>query len=294
MHPFYPIHYTPSVMHLQLATELPEFASLHWVDSTHSTNSDLLAQVRNRTQPLARPSLLGAHFQTAGRGRAGRTWHNEPGSQLMFSCAFDVFVDSQHLATLAPLAGVVAVEALRTLLPSSAASALTLKWPNDVLWQQAKLAGILTEVTRPGPLAINKNHHVVVIGIGLNLKAITDLSRTLNRQIANWQQIVHAVPTVSSSAVDLTVRIAKAWYLALNAVTTFGLEHLNLIQRYHAIDALTNQHIAVIHQGETLFSGLSAGVNAQGQLLVRQGDTTQAISVGEISVRPTQKASSTT
>src|SRR3546814_14434760 len=62
---------------------------------------------------------------------------------LMFSCAFDVFITPQQLATLSPLAGLAACEALRELVQAQHRKHLSMKWPNDVQWHYAKLAGIL-------------------------------------------------------------------------------------------------------------------------------------------------------
>ena len=121
---------------------------------TGSTNADLIQRARSGTGSIVRPWLLGAHLQEEGRGRAGRTWQNRAGAHLMFSCAFDIFLPARSLATLSPLAGVAACEALRSLLPARHRVALgTTKWPNDMLWYGAKLAGILTEVTRAARLA---------------------------------------------------------------------------------------------------------------------------------------------
>src|SRR5690606_28485961 len=125
----------------------------------------------------ARPWLLGAHLQHHGRGRAGRTWQNRPGANLMFSCAFDVFLPPQHLPTLSPAAGVAACEALRSLIGPAYQHQLTLKWPNDLQWKFAKLAGILVEVTRSGTSRISSDHYVAILGIGINLDDARALSQ---------------------------------------------------------------------------------------------------------------------
>ena len=85
------------------------------------------------------------------------------------------------------------------------------------------------------------------------------------------------------TAADIIIRIAKAWYQALNEVTAFGFK--GLIQRYKAVDALAGQHLNIINHNEVILTGISGGINEQGQLLVRQGQQTHAISVGEVSVR---------
>lgn len=276
---------SPSALCQQLESELPFFPSISWVERTDSTNSDLLAQARSRNGQLIRPWLLGAHFQERGRGRAGRSWQNRTGSHLMFSCAFDVFLAPRQLATLSPLAGVAVTEALRSFLPVYEAPKLTLKWPNDIQWHQAKLAGILTEVTRASTSSLSRDHHVVIIGIGINLNDARALSASLNRKVSDWAEIVADVPQLKDiTAADITIRIANAWYQALNEVTAFGFKHL--IQRYQAVDALVGQHLNIINNNQVILTGISDGINEQGQLLIRQGKQTHAVSVGEVSVRP--------
>ena len=138
----------PDQMMVALQAVLPHFKQIEWYEHTASTNADLLTKARTSELRLARPWLLGSHLQDHGRGRAGRRWQNRSGANLMFSCAFDVFVSAQQLPALSPLAGVAACEALRGLVRPEHRHHLTMKWPNDVQWQFAKLAGILVEVTR--------------------------------------------------------------------------------------------------------------------------------------------------
>lgn len=275
----------PTELCQQLQTQLPFFPTVSWVERTGSTNADLLSQARSDSGQLVRPWLLGAHAQDQGRGRAGRVWQNRHGAHLMFSCAFDVFLPARQLATLSPLAGVAATEALRSFLPIQDQPKLTLKWPNDIQWHQAKMAGILTEVTRASTSPLSSDHHVVIIGIGINLNDARALSASLNRAIADWAEIVADVPSLKHiTAADLCVRIAKSWYQALNEVTAFGFK--NLIQRYKKVDGLIDQPLAIIDNQQTILSGLGSGINEYGQLLLRQGAQTHTVSVGEVSVRP--------
>src|SRR5690606_23156541 len=124
----------PLLLADRLRSALPTFCHVDWVERTGSTNADLMQLARSDPQP-ARPWLLGAHLQDKGRGRAGRTWQNRPGANLMFSCAFDVFLAPRFLPALSPLAGVAACEALRSVLEPDNRPLLSLKWPNDLQWK---------------------------------------------------------------------------------------------------------------------------------------------------------------
>ncbi|HEY9281054.1 MAG TPA: biotin--[acetyl-CoA-carboxylase] ligase [Eoetvoesiella sp.] len=274
----------PADMMMGLQTALPHFQQIEWLQETISTNADLLANARTTETKLARPWLLGAHQQTRGRGRAGRTWQNRPGANLMFSCAFDVFLPSRQLPTLSPLAGLAACEALRSLIGQAHRNHLLMKWPNDIHWKFSKLAGILVEATRAGTSRLSQDHHVAIMGIGINLDDARALSQSLNRQVADWAEIAGSDQQAATvSAIDIVANIARAWYNIVNDVIRDGFTALPA--RYAAVDALSGQHIHVLDDGRILQAGIACGVNSLGQLLVRTPDGEIPISVGEISVR---------
>lgn len=271
-------------MQTMLQSGLPEFNQIDWVSRTESTNLDLYTQARADSGSGPRPWLLGAHQQDSGRGRAGRTWHNAPGANLMFSCAFDVFLPPARLPALAPLAGMVACEVLRRYILPGNRSHLTMKWPNDIQWQSAKLAGILVEATRAGTLRQAGDHHVIIIGIGINLHDGRALSTSLQRRIADWAQIAtedsHAACV---SASTLVTAIAAAWKQALDEITSHGLD--GLISRFDTVDALAGQAVDIIDNGKLLQQGIACGINAHGQLQLRNTQGVHSITVGDVSVR---------
>src|SRR5699024_10018374 len=184
-----------------------------------------------------RPWLLGTHLQDSGRGRAGRTWQNRAGANLMFSCAFDVFLPARQLPALSLVAGMAVCTVLRRHLHPEHQNQLTMKWPNDIQWRSAKLAGILVEATRAGTARLAADHHIAIIGIGINLEDARALSQSLNRRIADWAEIT-AVDSLSATvtAAGLVARIAQAWYDALNEATANGFEHFP--SRFAQVDGL--------------------------------------------------------
>ena len=134
---------------------------LEVVAETASTNADLLA--RAVAGVYIDGVALVAEYQTAGRGRHGRTWSEPPRSQIALSVgvgAGDVPADAWGWLPLAT--GVAVVDALSEVTGIVAG----LKWPNDVLVGSGKLAGILAEVAAPEP--------VIVMGLGLNVTLTTD------------------------------------------------------------------------------------------------------------------------
>lgn len=266
----------PTLAHL-LADWLPAFGQVSWKAETGSTNADLLAQARER--PEGKPWLLGAHLQTQGRGRVGRSWKSPSGAALMVSFAFDVHLLAADLPALSPLTGLAACESLRALIGEDRAGPLTVKWPNDLQWGQAKLAGLLVESLR-NPVGLIAGH-TVVVGIGLNLRDADVLSMTLGRPIADWSQI--GAPAEVGVA-EIVRALANGLHQALLDVQREGFGAF--VQRYAQVDALAGQAVNVIDQGRILQQGIAQGLDAQGRLLLRTDSGVQPIIVGEVSIRP--------
>ncbi|NLC36322.1 MAG: biotin--[acetyl-CoA-carboxylase] ligase [Alcaligenaceae bacterium] len=274
----------PERMQALLQQSLPEFHCIEWVGRTTSTNADLLHRARAEAGTLARPWLLGAHLQESGRGRSGRSWQNRSGANLMFSCAFDIFLPPASLPTLSPFGGLIAAETLRSLLTASNRPLLTMKWPNDLQWRFAKLAGLLVEVTRAGTARQSADHHVAILGIGINLDDARALSTSLNRRIADWSEIGRADSAAARVRPEqIVMRIARAWYENFSVLTSQGFE--GLPERYAAVDGLLGQKIDILENDRIVRSGNAVGVNQAGQLLLRSPDGEHAISVGEVSAR---------
>ena len=132
------------------------------VEKTGSTNADLLARAASGSDVAG--AVLIAEHQTAGRGRQGRGWSASPRAQITMSVGVSVVdVPVEGWGWLSLAAGVAIVDAVAPLLDAAGVRA-GLKWPNDVLVDGGKLAGILAEVARP----------VVVIGLGLNVTQSPD------------------------------------------------------------------------------------------------------------------------
>ncbi|MDO8694894.1 MAG: biotin--[acetyl-CoA-carboxylase] ligase [Sheuella sp.] len=279
---------TSETMSGALKPSLPGFGSVQWLANTGSTNLDLVQRARQPARP-ALPWLLGADRQSTARGRAGRVWENTSGATLMFSCAFEVNLPPSELPGLSPVMGIAACEALRVLLAAygddehdrKLAHRLQLKWPNDLLWDQAKLAGILVESTH----MTGSRTPLIVIGIGLNLRDGATLSAQLNRPIADWSQIAEISP------VQIVTHIARAWSDALSEYSTSG--YAAFIKHFEHVDGLAGHRVDVTDQGCVLQTGTAMGTDSTGRLLIQTDQGMHAVMVGDVSIRPSMHTSST-
>ncbi|MGX9790282.1 biotin--[acetyl-CoA-carboxylase] ligase [Mycobacterium sp. MMS18-G62] len=131
------------------------------VTETGSTNADLIARAAAGEDVAG--AVLIAEYQSAGRGRQGRSWSAVPGAQITMSVGVDAGgVATERWGWLTLATGVAIVDAVRALTGVEAG----LKWPNDVLAGGGKLAGILAEVAAA--------QGSIVVGLGLNVSLRSD------------------------------------------------------------------------------------------------------------------------
>jgi BirA family biotin operon repressor/biotin-[acetyl-CoA-carboxylase] ligase len=234
------------------------------VPETGSTNADLLA----RLPALTRPTLLLALSQTAGRGRAGRSWLSEPGSSLTFSTAWRFDGPLQRLSGLPLAVGVALADAL-----AAQGVQVQLKWPNDVLKDGAKLAGILVETQ-----AANGGGVWAVIGIGLNLLMPDALEEQIGRPAAGAPWLAQM------DRAQLMGALADALQACLARFDTQGFAAFSA--RWNSLHAYRNAPVVILDGGAVLHSGVAAGVDDNARLLLDTDSGRIEILSGDVSLRP--------
>jgi BirA family biotin operon repressor/biotin-[acetyl-CoA-carboxylase] ligase len=233
------------------------------VSETGSTNADLLA----RAPTLSAPLLLIAEHQNAGRGRAGRSWLSEPGNSLTFSLAWRFDGGLQRLTGLPLAVGVALAETLTQL-----GQQVQLKWPNDLLKDGDKLAGILVEAQPAGASAV-----WAVIGIGLNLVMPDELEEKIGRAVA-------AVPWLARMDRDtLMAALLDGLAEALAQFAQAGFAAFSA--RWNLLHGWQGQLVTVLDRGEVLQEGLAAGVDDAGRLLLDTAHGRTAVVAGDVSLR---------
>lgn len=237
------------------------------VAETGSTNADLLANVPH----LARPTLLWAQTQTAGKGRAGRVWHSSAGTALTFSLAWKFALPMHALAGLPLAVGVVIAETL-----ASFAIDVRLKWPNDVLKEGGKLAGILIET------AVDKTGRRAtwaVIGVGINIVRAPGLSEQIGRAVADAPELEPQRERVMAALLNGLAR-------ALPLFEHGGFKPF--VTSWNALDAYAGRPVDILDQGKTVHSGIAAGVDETGCLLLDTAQGRIAVVAGDVSLRITE------
>ncbi len=233
------------------------------VASTGSTNADLLARVGQ----LARPTLLVASRQTAGRGRAGRGWQSAPGASLTFSLAWNFQCPLHRLAGLPLAVGVALVETL-----SEFGLTLQLKWPNDILRDGAKLGGVLIETATPEDARAGGAW--AVIGVGLNL---------LPPELDGGAPAA-AMPELAAVEPELLLaELASGLAAALAQFEQAGFAAFRA--RWNALHAYAGQPVVLLDHGRVLQQGVAEGVDDSGCLLLQTAAGLQPVMAGDVSLR---------
>ena len=225
------------------------WTSVEVVPRTDSTNAELLRRGGPEGQVLV------AEEQTAGRGRMGRSWVSQPGAALMFSFLLrPAAVPPGRRGWLPLLTGVAAVAAVRGVCGLDA----TLKWPNDVLIDGRKLAGILAE----------QSGDFVVIGIGLNVATTPDALPSGAGGLRGTSLAIEGADVSREVLLAEFLRQFERWYLAFREDPS--PERVGLFAEYRRLCSTLGQAVRVELPGMRTLSGLAEDIDQDGRLLVRE------------------------
>ncbi len=259
------------------------------VDETGSTNADLMESMRALPRDIVSndspaPIARIAYLQTAGRGRRGRAWLAEPGNALLMSVGCMLKRPIEGLSGLSLAIGTAVLDALAHL-PLAASARPALKWPNDVLLDDGKLAGILIETAWTTP-----NATAVVIGIGTNLHGADTLAAQVddaNRR--NTTVVPGSAPAALARAwpdANLTEALAAMLNALDAALPRFEADGFRPFRhRWTDAHAWAGRKVALINQGMEIARGIASGVDDRGQLLIDSPDGARSVATGELTLR---------
>ena len=232
------------------------------LDETESTNSDALEHAR---LGAAEGVCVIARRQTSGRGRLGRKWVSEKDSGLYFSIILRPTVDTKYLPLLTLLTGIAVHESLRHYRIDA-----DIKWVNDILVNDKKIAGILAETAdTPRGLA-------VVVGIGINL-ASRNMSSDLAGIATSMESETGSFPTPGEMSGILTGFLSTYYRMLLDGETDKILEGWRQRSSYYS-----GKPVRVTSEGRS-FEGITAGLEANGALKVRLPDgSMKVVQAGDV------------
>jgi BirA family transcriptional regulator, biotin operon repressor / biotin---[acetyl-CoA-carboxylase] ligase len=243
---------------------------LYWFPRLRSTN-DHAARLR-RAGRLFAPAIVLTSRQIAGRGRGGNTWWSNSG---VLTATLALPTRDRHPPQELPLIAGLAVREAAAQLTGH--GRILLKWPNDVLHEGQKLAGLLCE----------RVDNVDLVGIGLNVNVDpAHAPRSLQRQITS-------LLCIAGKSLDMTdVLIAMANQLHRDIRRRTELPFSAFVREYSRYDALAGKTVVVTGgPHEPAITGRCEGVNSSGRLVVRQRGKSHAIVAGTVIIASPSGAS---
>jgi BirA family biotin operon repressor/biotin-[acetyl-CoA-carboxylase] ligase len=231
---------------------------LQVLSKTDSTNDEIR---RNLTLPEG--AVFIADQQTHGRGRQGRSWHSETGTGLYLSILLKPNLSAEKLALITLMAGVATISAIQKQISSVP---LKLKWPNDILLNGKKLAGILCEYV-PGT--------AVIVGIGINLNQTC------------FPEDIKNIATSLKLEIGTTVNRTN---LVISLLETLDSNYEEFLQekRSSLIKKWTNRtdmfgKTTTVHQKGKSLTGTAMGLDPKGRLILKTLDGKKhTLSSGEL------------
>ena len=205
--------------------------------------------------------------QTSGKGRRGKQWVSPDSGNIYFSLCWQFNEPLKHTSLLGLEIGIAIAESLKKVGLNNHG----IKWPNDILWQQKKLGGILLETTNQSGS--------IVIGIGLNIELPNELRKAIDQPNISISEIM---PIEEGFREQLLITLIQQLHQQLSAfpARTF----FDFIKSWNKWDILQNQEVSFTHQNE-LIIGKVTGLDRHGRIGVVSNETINYFSSADIKIR---------
>ena len=232
------------------------FNILHF-DTLASTNTEAAEQAR---RGAAEGLCIVANQQTAGRGRHGREWLSEKGSGVYMSIVLRPALAVQHLTLIQLMAAV----AVYDVLLKGYLIEPDIKWPNDILVNDKKICGILSEAVE------TTNGLAVILGMGINLKGdrLPDNATSIEQETT--------LPAVRDEIVHVVTNEIARLYDILHATPAAIVQEWKRRSSYYEGKAVE------VRSGSEVFTGVTCGLEENGALRVMTGGTVRIVQAGDV------------
>ena len=197
-----------------------------------------------------------AEEQTAGRGRAGRTWHSERAAGIYMS----LLLRPRLAPVQAPLLTMMAGLSARAAIQDATGLPLDVKWPNDLMIQGKKIGGILTEMhAEPNQVRF------VIVGIGINVN-----QEKFPGELAALATSLRAESGKRESRLEIVVKLLREFENDYNRFMQEG--SASVVKRFEEVSSYARGKRVQVSNGTEWFSGVTAGLAPEGLLRVKRDD----------------------
>lgn len=245
--------------------------SLEVLEHVDSTNAYIMRAARAGSIDGL---VVTAEFQTAGRGRRGRSWAGDPGRNVAVSIGHAVDLPLTKIGGLSLVVGLAVADVLDCL----GVEGVGLKWPNDIMLGEAKLGGVLIELLGDAPPA------QVIVGIGLNVELDERTRAAIGAPVAALADL--------GLQVDRNALIAALIARVHEFTTAFessGFERFQPL--WESLNVHAGRRVEVLN-GDMRVSGRSLGVTATGELRIETDVGEVTFNAGEVSLRAVEARAS--
>ncbi|GAB6263838.1 bifunctional biotin--[acetyl-CoA-carboxylase] ligase/biotin operon repressor BirA [Photobacterium sp. CCB-ST2H9] len=242
--------------------DCPSLSLVPVIDSTNQYMLDRIGQ-------LPKGAVCLAEYQQAGRGRRGRQWLSPFGSNLYFSMYWRLDAGVAAAMGLSLVVGLAVTKTLQKL----GAKDIKVKWPNDLYYQDKKLAGILVEMSGKAGDAAH-----LVIGMGLNLTMTNTDPETVGQPWANLAEACQPMPDRNQLAAAIIAEMTET----LQRYEDVGMA--GFVDEWDQYDNFLGRPVKLL-MGEKVIRGIARGINPQGALLLETEQGLVPYLGGEISLR---------
>ena len=237
-------------------------------DSINSTNIETEKLLTENTSKL--PIVVIADKQTNGKGRLNKKWTSPSGGNIYLSIGFKPNVEVLKLRKFTLYLGMQIVKLLRNEFNTEK---FMVKWPNDIILNEKKIGGILTEASID-----SERVNSLIFGLGINLYQTPKLNRNKNK--LKPTSISHELG-IEPSLHPLTARIIKMVVKSYNNCINQKIDP-NFLSEWNEYDYLNNKDISVL-KGDDLSKGNCQGIDHDGNLLLKfPNGSKKSFSSGEI------------
>lgn len=262
----------PSIIRSGLPDDVADnIQQLEILETIDSTNSHAMRLLQNGQLMLGSRaySIHLAEQQTSGKGRRGRQWNSPYGQNVYLTMAR--LVDTGNMGTegISLVIGLAIIRALK----QHGVEGLGVKWPNDVLCEGKKLAGILLEIT--GDLS---GVCQLLLGVGINVRCHPESMESVSQPWTDLYQI-------TGVEIDRNLLVSAVIFHIMTMLDEFESHGLNLFtEEWQDHDVMKDKQVELITSGNSQF-GKAIGISETGALLLETDLGVQIINGGEVSLR---------
>lgn len=222
-------------------------------DSLPSTNLYL----SKASYPSEKILICLAEAQTAGQGRLQRPWHSPFASNIYFSGSWSF---GTNISKLAGLSLVIALAIVRMLASAGITQHIHIKWPNDILHQGKKLAGVLIQA-----MTDTQSMTQAIIGIGINVNMTQDPHAHISQPWTSMQNIL-------GKALDRNFLVGMLINELFQTIELFNAHGLScLLPEWQHYDYLSGKTIRLNNQNKQII-GQATGINEVGEIMIKHAN----------------------